>query len=121
VTFLVAFLAHSPTHDSPNELLMSLLLLAPGLISWARGQFQPWAGSNPARTLSGALMGVGLGRTLYLHCLSPWPVSLTVQGAVIAGVAIPALLLRKKVRALLDPPEPSSVSTEDGEQKSGVR
>jgi hypothetical protein len=75
--------------------VLGLGLILPGLYSWALGLVRPWAGSNPGRTLSGALLGVGLGLSLREHLEHPWPPVLLLQGAVVTGVALPLLVLRR--------------------------
>lgn len=74
-------------------------LLMPGLVDWAIGRFRPHAGSNAWRTLSGMGIGLALGRTLYVHMVSPFPLWLGVQAAVVAVVAVPVLALSYRQRS----------------------
>jgi uncharacterized membrane protein len=74
-------------YDVPFALLLTL----PALLDWARGRLSPRGGSNAVRTVSGVLLGLALGRTLYVHLRSPWPPALRWQVLVIAAVALPVL------------------------------
>lgn len=69
-------------------------LLLPALIDWAYGQFRPLAGSNAQRTFTGVLLGVALGRTLYVHLQEPLPPYLLAQAALVTAVALPVIVLR---------------------------
>lgn len=76
-------------HDGP----LAVGLLVPGLLDWAYGRFRPGAFSNPWRTATGVLLGVALGRTLYVHLQRPLPHWLLVQLAVVTAVAVPVILI----------------------------
>jgi uncharacterized membrane protein len=67
-------------------------LTLPALVDWAVGRFRPASGSNTVRTLTGVLLGVALGRALYVHVRSPLPAVLLWQGALVTAVAVPVLL-----------------------------
>ncbi|HYO59729.1 DUF2085 domain-containing protein [Archangium sp.] len=67
-------------------------LTLPALVDWAVGRFRPARGSNAVRTLTGVLLGVALGRSLFVHVQKPLPAVLVWQAALVAGVALPVLL-----------------------------
>jgi uncharacterized membrane protein len=71
----------------------AVLLLLPALVDWSMGRFRPHLGSNPWRTATGALLGLALGRTIYVHFQRPLPTGLWLQGVLVAAVAAPVLLL----------------------------
>jgi uncharacterized membrane protein len=70
----------------------ALLLTLPALADWAVGQFRPQGGSNLRRSLTGALLGVALARTLYVHVQRPLPPALVAQLALALLVAMPILV-----------------------------
>lgn len=74
--------------DVPGVLGLTL----PALVDWAVGRFRPASGSNAVRTLTGVLLGVAPGRSLYVHVQRPLPPVLVWQAALVAGVALPVLL-----------------------------
>lgn len=78
----------------------TLLLPLPALADWAYGRFRPFAGSNAVRSATGVLLGLALGRTLYVHFLSPWPTWLLGQAALVTAVALPVILLTYGRRSL---------------------
>jgi uncharacterized membrane protein len=67
-------------------------LTLPALVDWAVGRFRPTGGSNAVRTLTGVLLGLGLGRSLSIHVQKPLPPVLLWQAALVAIVALPVLL-----------------------------
>ncbi len=67
-------------------------LTVPALADWAWGRFRPAAGSNAVRTLTGVLLGLALGRSLYVHLQQPLPAVLLAQGALVTAVALPVIL-----------------------------
>jgi hypothetical protein len=95
-TFLAAQLSgHAPvvwTWDGP----WAIGLLVPALADWALGQFRKDWGSNLLRTGTGALLGLALGRTLYVHLQHPFPPWLLAQMALVTAVALPVILTRRK-------------------------
>ncbi len=66
-------------------------LLLPALVDWAHGRFRPHAFSNPWRLFTGALLGLSLGRSLYIHLREPLPPVLLWQAALVLVVALPVL------------------------------
>jgi hypothetical protein len=75
-------------YDVPFALLLTL----PALADWAVGQFRPGSGSNLRRSATGALLGVALARTLYVHVQRPLPPALVAQLALALLVAMPILV-----------------------------
>lgn len=67
-------------------------LLLPALADWAWGRFRPTAFGNPWRTFTGVLLGLALGRTLFIHLQRPLPPALLFQMALVTGVATPVIL-----------------------------
>ncbi len=67
-------------------------LTLPALVDWAVGRFRPASGSNAVRTLTGVLLGVALGRSLFVHIQKPLPAVLVWQAVLVAGVALPVML-----------------------------
>lgn len=68
-------------------------LTLPALVDWAVGRFRPAGGSNAVRTLTGVLLGVALGRSLFVHFQKPLPPVLVWQAALVAVVALPVMLM----------------------------
>src|SRR5687768_9883324 len=77
----------------PLDIPFSVGLLAPALFDWAYGRFRPHAFSNPWRTFTGALLGLALARTLFIHFQRSYPLPLLLQMALVTGVATPVILL----------------------------
>lgn len=71
-------------------------LTVPALVDWAVGRFRPASGSNAVRTLTGVLLGVALGRSLFVHVQRPLPAVLVWQAALVAAVALPVFLLTSR-------------------------
>jgi uncharacterized membrane protein len=69
-----------------------LALTLPATLDWAYGRFRPHAGSNLWRTLTGVLLGVALGRTLFLHIARHQPEQLFIQFGVVTAIAVPVIL-----------------------------
>lgn len=67
-------------------------LTVPALMDWAVGRFKPLGGSNWVRTLTGVLLGLALGRSLYVHLQKPLPTVLLAQAALVTVVAVPVIL-----------------------------
>ncbi|MBI5545901.1 MAG: DUF2085 domain-containing protein [Deltaproteobacteria bacterium] len=89
----------APLHWSADPWVAFLLPL-PALVDWARGRLNPATGSHLSRMLTGALLGLGLSRTLFLHFVEPgFPLAMAQLGAlaaVFATVEAWARLCRKK-------------------------
>lgn len=75
-----------------GDVALAVALLLPALVDWALGRFRPQRGSNALRFATGALLGLALGRTLYVHLVRPLPTALWVQAAVVTAVAVPVIL-----------------------------
>lgn len=84
-------LLHAPlAHDW--DVPVGLALIAPATIDWALGRFQPHRFSNPWRTFTGVLLGLGLGRSLFIHLQKPFPAVLLAQLLGVTAVALPVIL-----------------------------
>ena len=75
-----------------GDVPLVLGLTLPALVDWAVGRFRPTGGSNAVRTLTGVLLGMALGRSLFIHLQRPLPPVLLWQAALVAAVALPVLL-----------------------------
>jgi uncharacterized membrane protein len=64
----------------------------PGLVDWAIGRFWPSTGSNPVRTITGIMLGLAFGRSLFIHLQRPLPAVLLAQLALVTAVALPVIL-----------------------------
>jgi len=71
---------------------VGLALIAPATADWAYGRFQPHRFSNAWRTFTGALLGLGLGRSLFIHLQKPFPTVLIAQLLGVTAVALPVIL-----------------------------
>ena len=98
LTFGALAAARSPLSWT-GDLLWVLALTAPALVDWSVGVFAPAWGARWLRSATGALLGVALGRSLYVHVQRPWPQMLVAQGLAVAAVALPVLLVRRSVSA----------------------
>ncbi len=85
------FWAHAPLSHA-LDVPIALGLLAPALADWAYGRFAPHAFSNTWRSFTGVLLGVALGRTLFIHLQRPMPLPLLLQLGLVTGVATPVIL-----------------------------
>jgi uncharacterized membrane protein len=74
----------------------ALGLLMPATFDWVWGRFVPRAGSNALRTATGVLLGLALGRTLYVHLHRPLPFWLVAQGVVVTGAVLFVILARRR-------------------------
>lgn len=72
--------------ESRWNLAWLFLLVVPGLADWARGRLDPAAGGNATRLVTGALLGAGLARSLYLHFRQPGHPLAVIQFVGIAVV-----------------------------------
>lgn len=103
LTLLAQFLARAPLAH-PGDAVGVVALTMPGLVDWAYGQLHPQASTNLVRTLTGALLGLSLGRSLYVHIQAPWPLALVIQLSVVTAVAAPVLfLVYRRTRSAVDP------------------
>lgn len=90
--FFAQFALHAPLHH-PFDLFVGTALVVPATLDWAYGQFRPQAFSNPWRTFTGALLGLGLARSLFIHVQQPLPLVLLWQFAVVTAVTFPVILM----------------------------
>ena len=67
-------------------------LTLPALVDWSIGRFRPASGTNLVRTVTGVLLGLALGRSLYVHVQRPLPAVLLAQAALVTAVAVPVIL-----------------------------
>lgn len=79
------------------DVAVALALTGPALLDWSLGQLDPASGTNLRRTLTGALLGLGLGRTLYIHLLKPLPTALLAQLGLVS-VVVPLVILAAYLR-----------------------
>ena len=89
--FFAQFALHAPL-SHPLDVPVGVALAVPATLDWAWGRFRPHAFSNLWRTLSGALLGLGLARSLFIHVQRPLPAVLLWQGALVTAVAFPVIL-----------------------------
>jgi hypothetical protein len=77
--------------ERPGEWRVGVGLLLPALADWCVGRLSPSSGSNSWRLLTGGLLGLGLGRALYLHlAIRPFPAVLLWQLGLSLAVAVSA-------------------------------
>ena len=67
-------------------------LVLPATLDWAYGRFHPHRFPNAWRTATGILLGLGLGRSLFIHVQRPMPPALLAQALVVTCVALPVIL-----------------------------
>ncbi len=79
-------------------LLAVAVLPAFALVDWARTAFTPATGSNPVRTVSGALLGIGYGIGL-LKFLTTFDARLLAIAVVYGGLAAGLLALDRRTEA----------------------
>lgn len=77
----------------PADPFWTIGLLVPALIDWGVGQLAPFWGANWIRTVTGLAAGAALGRSLYIHLHTPFPIWLGIQVALVTVVAIPVILV----------------------------
>lgn len=82
------------------DFIAVIALTLPATIDWAIGRFNPHRFSNVWRTATGVLLGLALGRTLFIHLQRPFPPVFLAQGVVVTVVALPVILAsyRRKPR-----------------------
>jgi uncharacterized membrane protein len=61
------------------------VLPIPALIDWALSRLGIFAGSNLSRTITGAILGLSLGRMVYIHMIDPINKLVIIQWIVICG------------------------------------
>ena len=88
------FVFHAPPSEMAAEPWVVLGLSLPAMADWMVGQFWPHAFSNPWRTFTGGMLGLALGRMLYIHMREPFPTGLRWQ--LLAGLAAALLVLLLK-------------------------
>jgi uncharacterized membrane protein len=76
----------------PYDVPVVTALFLPGLFDWAYGRFRPHAFSNLWRTFTGVLLGLSLGRSLFIHVQRPFPLVLLIQLGLVTAVATPVIL-----------------------------
>ena len=82
-----------------TALLFAIAVLpAFALVDWARTAFTPATGSNPVRTVSGALLGIGYGIGV-LEFLTTFDARLLAIAAVYGGLAAGLLALDRRTEA----------------------
>jgi uncharacterized membrane protein len=90
---LVAQLLLRAPLSHPWDLPVAVGLVLPATLDWAQARFAPHRFSNPWRTFTGALLGLGLSRSLFIHLQRPFPLALTSQAIVVMGVALPVIFV----------------------------
>ena len=80
------------------EWAVLFLLPVPAVFSWARRRLTGAAGSNPFATVTGALLGVALGRGLFLYLHDHGSVAFWAQaaGLVVVVLTVETLARLKK-------------------------
>lgn len=103
----------------PWDTWIAWVLPIPAVFDWARGRFNPASGTNLVRLVTGVMLGVALGRTLYLHLRQPLhPLAMKQLFAIAVVAAVVELLARPyRLRAAEDPFSTPSV---DSGQESGA-
>ena len=77
--------------EHPLDLPVCIALVLPATLDWALGRFQPHRFSNLWRSATGVLLGLGLGRSLFIHLQRPLPPALLAQGMVVTAIALPVI------------------------------
>jgi len=95
--------------ELPGDWWAAFLLPLPAMVDWARGRFEPATGTTLTRMGSGVLLGVGLGRTLYLHMRRPGLALAMAQLGVLAAIFLVVEVLVRMRRRGADPNGPSDV------------
>lgn len=89
---LIALFAARAPLEHPLDLPLGLALTAPATLDWAFGRFRPHALSNLWRTFTGVLLGLALGRSLFIHLQRPFPTVLLAQFALVTVIVLPVIL-----------------------------
>jgi uncharacterized membrane protein len=77
------------------EWAVLFLLPLPAVFSWARRRLTGAAGSNPVATVTGVLLGVALGRGIYLYLRDHAAVAFWAQAAGLAVVVLTVEILAR--------------------------
>lgn len=105
--FVGELLLHGAYPDAlaprPWEAAILALLAVPALVDWIRGRIDPHSGTTASRMITGGLLGLSLGRTLYLNARAP----MQAPGFEVIVFLIAAVVLGDLVRYALqeDAPE----------------
>lgn len=95
---LFFFMAYQLRHRWPLmhelDVPVGVALVAPATLDWAYARFRPHAFTNLWRTATGVLLGLGLGRSLFIHVQRPLPEILLAQGALVTLVVAAVILYR---------------------------
>lgn len=79
---------------SPLDVPLGVLLIVPATLDWAWGRVRnPHAGSNLWRSITGVLLGLGLGRSLFIHLQHPFPSVLLAQAGLVTLGGLPVILI----------------------------
>lgn len=97
VALVIGFAVRAPT-EHPLDLPVVLGLTAPATLDWAFGRFRPHALSNAWRTATGVLLGLALGRSLFIHLQRPFPAVLLAQLALVTAIVLPVILATYRSR-----------------------
>jgi uncharacterized membrane protein len=92
VAFVTQVVLHAPLVH-PLDLALGTALVAPATLDWAWGRFRPQAFTNAWRSLTGALLGLGLARSLFIHVQRPFPPVLLAQLTLVTALAVPVILV----------------------------
>ena len=95
----------------PADPWIAFLLPVPALVDWARGKLDPATGSNASRLGTGALLGLSLGRTIFLHLRRPGFALTMAQLAALAAVFLGVELLARLRKRATDRKPPPDVPT----------
>jgi uncharacterized membrane protein len=95
-TFLAAQLAAHAPLTWKLDTWWAIGLLVPALADWVVGRFRKEWGNNLIRTGTGLLLGLALGRSLFIHLQHPFPLPLLLQGALVTAVAVPVILATRR-------------------------
>lgn len=71
----------------------------PAIVDWATQRLGKRSGTNRKRTLTGALLGLSLGRTVYLNMILPANTPVVVQ---LAALAVIVILVEMTARFILN-------------------
>ena len=75
------------------DLVIAVGLAIPGLLDWGEGVLDPRSGNNPRRLITGAMLGVALGRSLWLHARDPLGELLWIQLFLLGAAGLAFLIV----------------------------